>query len=120
MSQSSLHPNKEQLMSPSKISSRKKHRIEDVTDFQQIPNVGPATAADLQLLGIRKPQQLASQDPVALYERLSRLTRTRQDPCVLDVFMAIVDFARGGKPKPWWEFTSQRKRIYRDVENRVR
>jgi hypothetical protein len=29
---------------------------------------------------------------------------------VIDVFLSAVDQARGGKPRPWWHYTPQRKR----------
>ncbi len=50
-------------------------------------------------------------DPRAMYERLQVLTRSKQDPCVLDVFMALVDFAGGAPARPWWKYTPLRKRL---------
>ncbi|MBU3727644.1 MAG: mitomycin resistance protein [Phycisphaerales bacterium] len=73
-------------------------------------NVGPATVTDLSKLGIRSVRQLATQDAFELYERLCRITRQRHDPCVIDVFMSAIDQARGGKARPWWHYTPQRKR----------
>lgn len=32
------------------------------------------------------------------------------DPCLLDVFIAVVEFVNGGRARSWWEFTSERKR----------
>ncbi|MEY2808224.1 MAG: hypothetical protein RIR65_2641 [Planctomycetota bacterium] len=46
-----------------------------------------------------------------MYERLQVLTRSKQDPCVLDVFMALVDFAGGAPARPWWKYTPLRKRL---------
>ncbi len=91
-------------MNPAKVV---RNRVKQLTD---LPNVGPATAKDLVLLGIESPAQLAGKDPVELYRQLCRKTRSRQDPCVLDVFLSITDFVAGGKPKPWWEYTAERKR----------
>lgn len=85
---------------------------ENVRQFTDLPNVGPAAAKDLALLGFREPLQLAGEDPLALYRRLCTVTGTRQDPCVLDVFMSITHFLAGGPPQPWWAFTGQRKRQY--------
>jgi hypothetical protein len=31
---------------------------------------------------------------------------------VLDTFMAAVEFMRGSEPRPWWQYTAQRKRQY--------
>ena len=39
----------------------------------------------------------------------------RQDPCVLDTFMAATDFMRGAQPTPWWHYTAQRKQTYGPV-----
>ena len=81
-----------------------------VTKFEDIPNVGPATAADFRLLGIATPAGLRGQDPYALYDRLCALTKARQDPCVVDVFLAAVRFMEGAPAKPWWAYTAERKR----------
>lgn len=83
-----------------------------ICDFEQIVNVGPATAQDFRLLGFKTPQELIGQDPANLFVRLNKATKTRQDPCVLDVLMASIDFMNGGPPKPWWDFTDERKKKY--------
>lgn len=77
--------------------------------LEQLPNVGPAMARDLRLLGIDQPAQLHGRDPYALYRQLERATGSRQDPCVLDTFLAIVDFMHGAAPQPWWAYTATRK-----------
>lgn len=78
--------------------------------LQTIPNVGPAMAGDLILLGYESIESIRGADPQAMYDRLSALTNTRQDPCVLDTFKAVVHFANTGEAKKWWEFTPERKR----------
>ena len=80
--------------------------------LEQIPNVGPRIADDFRLLGIRTPNELKGQDPLKLYESLNRKTGVRHDPCVLDTFMAAVDFMNGGSVKPWWNFTAKRKKQF--------
>lgn len=80
--------------------------------LEQLPNVGPALAADLRLLGIRHPRELAGRDAFVLYQSLCAKTGQRQDPCVLDTFMAVTDFMRGAAPAPWWSYTAQRKALY--------
>jgi hypothetical protein len=40
----------------------------DITQLQQIPNVGPSIAANLRLIGITVPQDLVGRDPYVLYE----------------------------------------------------
>ncbi len=91
------------------IKRPKATRGEDCQTLEQLPNVGPAMAGDLRALGLHQPQDLRGQDALALYRRLEALTGTRQDPCVLDTFMAIIDFMEGGAPRPWWHFTALRK-----------
>lgn len=78
--------------------------------LSDLKNVGPATLKDLSQLGIGNVEELARQDAFELYERLCRITQARHDPCVIDVFLSAVDQARGGKPRPWWHYTPQRKR----------
>ncbi|MFH1035908.1 MAG: helix-hairpin-helix domain-containing protein [Pseudomonadota bacterium] len=89
----------------------KAKQADGAVDLEELPNVGPATAADLRRLGIERPGQLIGQDPLEMYERLGRLSGARQDPCVLDVFLAVVRFMEGGPDLPWWAFTPQRKRL---------
>ncbi len=83
-----------------------------VEHLEQIPNVGKAVATDLRGIGIKKPQQLKGKDGLKLYDQLCRTTGVRHDPCMADTLMAVVDFMNGGKPKPWWTFTSYRKKIF--------
>jgi hypothetical protein len=82
----------------------------DCTELQQIPNVGPAVAADLRLLGVLRPQDRVGRDPYAMYDELCRLTKKRHDPCLLDTFIAAVRFMAGSPARPWWAYTSERKR----------
>ena len=82
----------------------------DITDLQQIPNVGPAIAADLRLIGISSPQDLLGKDPYTMYDDLCETTGVRHDPCVIDVFIAAVRFMGGEPAKPWWKYTPERKR----------
>jgi hypothetical protein len=84
--------------------------VDDCPELEDLPNIGPKMAADFRLMGITKPKQLAGKDPYKLYERLCRLTGVRQDPCVLDVFIAATRFVGGEPPRPWWHYTAERKR----------
>ncbi len=77
--------------------------------LQRIPNVGPAVAGDLMRLGVAGLQDLAGKDPDALYERLCRLDGVRHDPCMRDVFAAIVAQANGEPAQPWWVYSRRRK-----------
>jgi hypothetical protein len=82
----------------------------DMTRLEDIPNVGPAIAADLRLVGVDHPDDLLGRDPYELYELLNEATGIRHDPCVLDTFIAAVRFVDGGPAMPWWSFTAERKR----------
>jgi hypothetical protein len=96
-------------LGPARLKQPKAARAADCERLEQLPNVGPAMAADLRLLGIAHPRELAGHDALALYRALCRATGKRQDPCVLDTFIAAVDFMRGAEPRPWWAYTAQRK-----------
>ena len=82
----------------------------ELTELEQLPNVGPAIAADLRLIGVTLPQDLRGRDPYAMYDDLCRTTGSHHDPCVIDVFISAVRFMAGEPKKPWWEYTPQRKR----------
>ena len=92
------------------IKSPKAASAADCQRLEQLPNVGPAMAGDLRGLGILHPCDLQGQDAYQLYRRLEAASGKRQDPCVLDTFMAIVDFMNGAAPRPWWAYTPERKR----------
>ena len=82
----------------------------DVARLEDIPNVGPAIAADFRRLGITTPADLVGRDPYALYDELCRATGVRHDPCVLDTFIAAVRYMNGAPKRPWWKYTATRKR----------
>lgn len=77
--------------------------------LSDLKNVGKATLKDLHYLNIHTVEELSKQDPTALFQELERRTHATQDPCVWDVFAAIIHEAAGGPPTPWWEWTSKRK-----------
>lgn len=83
----------------------------DITDLEDIPNVGPSIAGNLRLIGVHSPKDLAGKDPYKMYDDLCDATGVRQDPCVIDVFIAAVRFMAGEPAKPWWKFTPERKRV---------
>ena len=82
------------------------------TVLEQIPNIGVSLAADLRSIGIVEPHDLVGRDPYGLYAALCTRSGQRQDPCVLDSFMAAADFMAGAAPAPWWRYTAQRKARY--------
>lgn len=94
---------------PGTIAVAKARSADEAHRFTDIPNVGPATADDFARLGLRAPAELAGCDAFALYRRLCDIDGMRHDPCVIDVFLASVDFMRGAPARPWWHYTSERK-----------
>jgi hypothetical protein len=77
--------------------------------LRAIPNVGPKMAAELLKLGVRRLQDAAGRDPDEMYHELCAIDAKSHDPCVRDVFAAVVSYADGGPARPWWEFTPERK-----------
>lgn len=90
-------------VSPANVTRDHIVRLED------LPNIGKAGAADLRLIGIDRPAQLPGQQPWQMYRTLCEVTGQRHDPCVIDVFMSVVNFMEGADPLPWWAYTSERK-----------
>lgn len=77
--------------------------------LRESPNVGPATARDLIALGILSRADAAGKDPDAPYETLCALDGVRHDPCVRDVFAAVVASADGEPAQPWRVDSRRRK-----------
>jgi len=97
------------------IKSPKARHAAECDRLEQLPNIGPAIARDLRLIGIHHPDDLKGKDAFVLYQRLCAITSQRHDPCVLDTFMAAVDFMGGAQPAPWWSYTAQRKVLFGQV-----
>jgi len=81
-----------------------------VSHLDALPNIGKAGMADLQLIGIHHPKELIGKDAFKLYIQLCDVTGEKHDPCMIDVFMSVINFMEGGEPLPWWAFTEERKR----------
>ena len=96
-------------MNPAKV---KRDQVRQLTD---LPNIGKTMAKEFELIGINRPEQLVGQDPLQLYERLCAACGVRQDPCVLDTFISVTRFMSGDEPRPWWAYTSERKRLYGSI-----
>lgn len=103
------------LVKLAKVKPRKATTAAECDTLEQLPNIGVSIAADLRLLGIQHPRDLIPADPFQLYQGLCRSTGQRQDPCVLDTFLAAVDFMRGAPAKPWWDYTAQRKKDFAGI-----
>lgn len=85
---------------------------QSILKFDQIINIGPAMSSDFDRLGISSPQSLIGKDPLELYQRVCEVDQVFHDPCVLDVFIATIDYMNGNPPRSWWSFTQQRKERY--------
>ena len=81
----------------------------DLAPLTAIPNVGPKIARKLLALDVRGLDDLRGRDPDELFERLCAMDGRRHDPCLLDTFVAAVEYADGGPPRPWWELSRERK-----------
>ncbi len=93
----------------------KAYRAQEAKKLTDVPNVGPAVAKKLVMLGVTEPKHLMKKDPYKLYKKLCTLTKKRHDPCLLDAFMAATDFMNGGIPKEWWRYTKARKTAYPEL-----
>jgi len=97
------------LAAPKGLKPMKARTAAECERLEQLPNIGAALAQDLRSLGVASPQDLMGQDAFALYQALCSNSGQRQDPCVLDTFLAATDFMSGADPRPWWTYTAQRK-----------
>jgi hypothetical protein len=91
------------------VAGRERGRAEAMARLQEIPNVGPRMAEDLLKLGVERLEDAAGRDPDEMYHELCALDAKGHDPCVRDVFAAVVSHAKGHPARPWWEFTPERK-----------
>lgn len=89
-----------------------KTKRNEVTDFEQIMNVGISMADDFRRLGFERPIELKGKDPWRLYVKISKLDGEVHDPCVLDCYLSVVNFMNGQPPQKWWKYTPERKRDY--------
>ena len=95
-----------------KPRTRKAADAHSATVLEAIPNIGASLARDLRRIGIKRPHELVGRDPHTLYQALCDRTRSRQDPCVLDTFIAAVRFMEGAPARPWWHYTPERKKKF--------
>ncbi|RFA26558.1 mitomycin resistance protein [Alkalilimnicola ehrlichii] len=83
---------------------------DQLSRLEQLPNIGPAAAAELRRLGINSPQALKGRDPYDMYAELCRLSGHREDLSILDVFISVVRYMDGEPGQQWWRYTEERKR----------
>jgi len=97
------------------IKSPKASSAAECEVLEQLPNIGPSLAADLRQIGVDHPRDLRGKDAFVLYQKLCAAKGQRQDPCVLDTFMAATDFMHGAPAAAWWHYTAQRKVLFGQV-----
>jgi hypothetical protein len=90
----------------------KAKNAKEVKKLQDIPNVGPAMVRDFIQLGIKDPKDLKTKDAFKLYKKMCQISGTRQDPCVLDTYIAVIDFMNGAPARPWFYYTKSRKKLH--------
>ena len=91
---------------------KKATRASLVKKFTDIPHVGKAMERDFLFLGLKSPSDLKKLDAYTLYQKMCKKSGVRQDPCVLDTYLAVVDFMNGAPARPWWWYTVDRKINY--------
>ena len=81
--------------------------------LKDLRGIGKKMLEDFEMLGVRSVDDLKSRDAQDLYERMCKLTGTRQDPCVLDTYRCAIEQARNPRlPKEqrdWWYWSRLRK-----------
>jgi len=82
---------------------------ETVEKLSDLPNIGKAISADLELVKIIDPKQLIGNDAFQLRADLCVALGFRQDYCVIDVLLSAIAYMEGGEAQPWWNFTHERK-----------
>ena len=92
------------------LHNMKARTAAEVKKFTDIPNIGPAMVRDFEQLGLKMPKDLKRKDAFRLYEKMCQISGTRQDPYVLDTYMAAIDFMNGAPARPWWHYTKTRKK----------
>jgi hypothetical protein len=81
--------------------------------LKDLRGIGKKMLEDFEKLGVRSVADLKRRDAQTLYDRMSKLTGTRQDPCVLDTYRCAIEQARDPNLAPektdWWYWSRLRK-----------
>lgn len=80
-----------------------------MTDLYEIPYIGKAMVRDFNLLGINTIKDLEGKSHIKLFNHLCEITKSKQDPCVLDTYEMAIHYANTGESLPWWHFSRIRK-----------
>ncbi len=74
--------------------------------------IGKSMLKDFELLGVKSVSDLARRDGDQLFLELETKTKTRQDPCVLDVFRCAIaqanDAQLSREQSNWWWWSRER------------
>lgn len=77
-------------------------------DLMSIPGVGKSIAKDLLLLGYQSVNDLKDQSPEMMFDKLCKITKAKQDKCLLYVFRCAVYYASNDKHDAellkWWNW----------------
>lgn len=96
-----------------KLPRKDKLLLTDQRELKDLISIGPATLLDFHLLKIKSLADLRKADENKLYKKLCVLTKTIQDPCVIDVFRCAIEQAKNPLlPKEkcqWFYWTKFRK-----------
>ncbi|MEP6715662.1 MAG: helix-hairpin-helix domain-containing protein [Terriglobia bacterium] len=81
--------------------------------LKDLRGIGKKMLEDFDRLKISSVTQLKTQDAQELYDRMCRITKTRQDPCVLDTYRCAIEQARHpnlpAEQRDWWYWSRVRK-----------
>jgi Pathogenicity locus len=94
-------------------------RPQTTSNLTELMNVGTSVAAYFERAGFTRIDQLAGHDPVEIYDSMCRIDGRHHDPCLLDTIMSAVDQANGNPARPWWTYTSTRKRLQHKLDGRM-
>lgn len=84
-----------------------------VRKLSDLSGIGNSMLSDFERLGIKSVPELADAEAQDLYDRLCKLSGSRQDPCVYDTFRCAIEQARNPNLEPgkrnWWYWSGVRK-----------
>ena len=94
---------------PVQSSARRLASLISGISITDLPNIDPASAADLRRLGIHHPKDRIGKNAAILYHILCAPDGIRHKPCVPDILQSVVDYMHGGEALAWWTYSAKRK-----------
>jgi N-acetylglutamate synthase-like GNAT family acetyltransferase len=85
-------------------------KVSTKSELLSLRNVGPGVLKYLHILGIKKIEQLSTENADNLYQEIQERLQRRVDPCLWDTFAAIIHEAKTGERLPWWRWSQIRKK----------